>query len=151
MAASLLKYKKHEWALLAFEQERVIHEFWTNKGADRSSVHILLSINEIVQRCRKDCVSSVLFFHNHPNPDPAHYSTAVPSDLDKQLSQQWADVLNSSGVNLLSFICERGTAHEYFRAIAKEFLPRRSYVEDINRVNATSRWRNLRLHLAHIF
>lgn len=38
--ASLLKSKKHEWVVVAFEKERNVQYLWMNKGSDKSSVGI---------------------------------------------------------------------------------------------------------------
>jgi len=151
VAASLLKYKKHEWVILAFESNQVVKQFWTNKGVDRTRVPILLSIGEILRTCREEGASSVLFFHNHPNPDPTHYSTAIASEADKEISRNWADSLAPQGVSLLSFVCERGTAHEYFRSVSRDLLPTHRFAERIAEVNGASKLRNLRLHFERLF
>jgi len=43
IAAGLLKYKKHEWSIIAFERETKIFLIWLNKGSDNSSVSTLIS------------------------------------------------------------------------------------------------------------
>jgi hypothetical protein len=39
-AAGLLKYKKHEWIIIAFEKNKNISICWLNKGFDRSRVRV---------------------------------------------------------------------------------------------------------------
>ena len=150
LAASLLKYKKHEWVILAFEVQQAVRQFWTNKGSDGSSVSILLGIDEVARLCHQHGASSVLFFHNHPNPDPARYSTATASQVDAEISRGWAESLAGQGASLLSFVCERGTAHEYFRAVPKELLPVARFAERINEANGLGRLSNLCLHLGRL-
>ena len=68
LAAGLLKYKKHEWIIIAFEKEKRVELIWLNKGKDNKSVSWFLSASEIVETAKQHSFSSVLVFHNHPNP-----------------------------------------------------------------------------------
>jgi hypothetical protein len=82
LAAGLLKYKKHEWIIVAFERNKRVDKLWLNKGLDGSQVHFGLSLPRIRELAVDGEYSSVLVFHNHPNPDPSHYSTAGASAKD---------------------------------------------------------------------
>ena len=67
IAAALLKYKKHEWIVIAFEKEKKISSAWLNKGFDRSGVSPYLSVQDIADAEIKtaDCV---VFITINPTP-----------------------------------------------------------------------------------
>lgn len=150
-AAALLKYKKHEWIIVAFEKDKYVDMIWVNKGPDRSQVSLALPVLRIVEVARQHGYRSVLTFHNHPNPDPAYLDCTRPSERDLNTASERARILNSNGVNLLSFVCERGVHYKYLLSTAKTFLPLSGFVANINNINGLSRLRNLSLHLERIF
>jgi hypothetical protein len=150
-AAALLKYKKHEWIIIAFEKDRHVDLIWANKGPDGSTVSPALSVPRMADVAKQQGYSSVLTFHNHPNPSPSHYDCTSASQQDLRSATLRAEVLNSQGVNLLAFVCERGKHYSYFRSAADRFVPLSDFVAQINEVNGSSRLRNLSLHLERIF
>ena len=151
IAAALLKYKKHEWIIVAFERNKEIFLIWLNKGSNRSSVSSGLSAKDMVEVAEATKASSVLTFHNHPNPYPNYLDCTKPSDQDIETAKVWSSVLNESGINLVSFICERGRHYEYFLSPADSFLPLQQFIDEINQVNGRSKLKNLSLHFERIF
>ena len=151
VGAALLKYKKHEWIIIAFERNQIIDKIWTNKGFDRENVGPVIENSIINDTAISGNYQSVLILHNHPNPDPSICTTRIPSKMDKETAQTLSSELNSSGVNLIEFVCERGLAHEYWRSISDSFMPMESFEDDIQKVNGKSKWSNLCLHCERIF
>jgi len=147
VAAALLKYKKHEWAIIAFERNKEIFLIWLNKGLNRSSVSPYLSPEAMGKVADERGATSILEFHNHPNPDPNYLVCTKPSDLDLATAKACSSVLNERGLNLVSFVCERGRHYEYFLSPADTFLPLLEFVQEINDVNGQSRLTNLKLHI----
>ncbi|MBU4445787.1 hypothetical protein KJ656_12000 [bacterium] len=151
IAAVLLKYKKHEWIIIAFEKDKKVDLIWLNKGFDRSGVSPYLSVEDIVKKAMQENQLSVLIFHNHPNINPNYCDCSGPSDQDTKSANEFTQVLNQNGINLLEFICERGRHYEYFFSPADTFLPLRDFVEAIEEVNGQSKFKNLSLHFERIF
>jgi hypothetical protein len=149
-AAALLKYKKHEWILIGFERDRRVTLIWVNKGPSASTVSSWLSVPHTAEVARQGGYSSVLFFHNHPNPNPSHYDCTSPSQRDLHSASLRAEVLTSHGVSMLAFVCERGRHYRYFSSVAHRFLPLSDFVSHIHRVNGSSRLWNLSLHLERL-
>jgi len=90
LAAALLKYKKHEWIIVAFERDKVIDKLWLNKGPDKSHVNFGISLPSVQQLAANGNYRSVLVFHNHPNSDPSVYSMRNASDKDKLSASELA-------------------------------------------------------------
>lgn len=151
VAAALLKYKKHEWIIIAFEKNRKIDLVWLNKGVDRSGVSPYLSVENIIKTARQENQISVLIFHNHPNINPNYYSYKRPSEQDIKSANGFAQVLNRNDINLLEFTCERGKHYEYFLSPADSFLPLTEFIEDINKINGQPKFKNLFLHFENFF
>ncbi|PKM44952.1 MAG: hypothetical protein CVV03_07230 [Firmicutes bacterium HGW-Firmicutes-8] len=107
-AAGLLKYKKHEWIIVAFERNRKVDSMWINKGLNRECVSCNLDLDQIRNLAKQGNYTSVLIFHNHPNSNPNFYDCRMPSFQDLHSSLKYAKELNSTGHNFLEFICERG-------------------------------------------
>jgi hypothetical protein len=59
IAAALLKYKKHEWIIIAFERQKTVDLIWLNKGFDRSGVSLYLSIEDMVNIAQNENHTSV--------------------------------------------------------------------------------------------
>lgn len=93
----------------------------------------------------------MLFFHNHPNPDPGNYDCTKPSNQDVEVARARSEVLNARGVNYLAFVCERGRPYEYFLSPADGFMPVLDFARDIERQNGKTRLGNLSLHLRRLF
>jgi hypothetical protein len=151
IAAALLKYKKHEWIIIAFEKEKKIDSAWLNKGFDRSGVSPYLSVQDIANIANSNNHTSILIFHNHPNTNPNYYDCRRPSSEDMQSANECAKVLNRNGTNLIEFVCERGKHYKYFSSYADSFLPLSEFATAINGVNSLSKLRNLSLHIERIF
>jgi hypothetical protein len=107
-AAGLLKYKKHEWIVIAFEKGKQVGHLWVNKGHNNSSASIYLSLDEALDTVIRNGYSSVLMFHNHPNSNPGRYNCTQASKADMDSASHWAAALNFGGVNLVDYVCERG-------------------------------------------
>lgn len=151
IAAALLKYKKHEWIIVAFENEQKIDLIWLNKGFDRYKVSLYLPIKNIANIAGQENRTSVLIFHNHPNSDPYYHDCSKPSSQDLDSANEFSRVLNTHGINLVEFVCERGIHYQYFSSYANTFLPLSNYVEMIDKINGLSKLRNLSLHIERIF
>ena len=82
IAAGILKWKKHEWALVAFERNRRVVSLWANKGPNNSMVTVLLPIESLLTKARELGASTILWCHNHPNSDPRHLDLLRPSETD---------------------------------------------------------------------
>lgn len=149
--AALLKYKKHEWIIIAFEKQKKIHRLWVNKGHNNSSASIFLSLNQTLEIAQQNGYSSILMFHNHPNTDPSKYDYTQASKTDFDTASQWAGKLNLGGINLIEYVCERGRHYRYFLSPSDSFLPLSSFIEVIDRANGQSKLGNLKLHLERIF
>jgi hypothetical protein len=150
-AAALLKHKKHEWIMIGFEKDRRVNLIWANKGPTGSTVSSSLSAPHTAELARQRGCSSVLFFHNHPNPSPSYYDCTRPSQQDLRSASLRGEVLNPHGVSMLAFVCERGRHYRYFLSAADSLLPLSDFVGDINKVNGSSRLWNLSLHLERTF
>lgn len=150
IAASLLKYKKHEWIIISFGKDNKVELLWINKGFDRATVIPHLSPEAIIQIAEKECFNYILIFHNHPNSNPNYYSCIKPSEQDLHSAKHYANALNSHNINLLEFVCERGKHYEYFISPAANFMPLNDYVLLINNLNNKSKYGNLKLHIEKI-
>jgi hypothetical protein len=145
IAASLLKYKKHEWILVAFEKDKTVELIWLNKGFDKVSASLYLSFEEIAEHARNGKCSTILFFHNHPNSNPRVYNCTQPSETDMKSAKELSNILLKNGVNLKEFICERGSYYEYFSSYADNFMPLDNYIRIIKETNNQSEQGNLQL------
>lgn len=151
VVASLLKYKKHEWVIIGFEKDRKIDLLWLNKGKDNLSVRSLLDADDICKIAIDRQYKSVLKFHNHPNSNPNYYDCSEPSEQDLYNADYLAKKLNKAGINLITFVCERGMHYEYGFYPADTFLPLNDYLKEISTVNGCSIFKNLQLHFERVF
>jgi len=149
--AGLLKFKKHEWIVVAFEKEKQVGHLWVNKGNDNISAIIYLPLNEALDTAINNGYSSILMFHNHPNSNPNRYNLTQASKIDLNTASSWANTLNPGGINLAEYVCERGRHYRYFLSPSESFMPLSDFVAAIDRANGHSRFGNLRLHLERIF
>ena len=150
IAAGLLKYKKHEWILIAFEKSKIIEQIWTNKGF-RYAAFPMLDIEEILRIAKNNNYQTIMIFHNHPNSNPNYFNCRLPSDQDEVSAKYYADIFSKNNLNLLDFICERGRFLEYFRYINDNFFKVENLEKQIIAVNGISKAKNLKLHLERIF
>lgn len=151
VAAGLLKYKKHEWIIIAFEKNKKISLCWINKGFDRSGVTPYISIYDLIAIAKRDGYKSVMIFHNHPNSNPNYFDCSKPSEQDLKSAEEFASKLSKNGINLIEFICERGKHYQYLAQYSDRFLPKSEFIKEVKRQNGKSRFRNLLLHLERIF
>lgn len=151
LIASLLKYKKHEWIVIAFERQQQVDLIWSNKGADRSSVSSLLYNEEILKKALFSKHSTILIFHNHPNANPKHYDCSNPSQADIDSAKILASLIIPHNINLIEFVCERGSSKIYHKSISKNFLPLDNFLKPIQELNGTSSFANFSLNLERIF
>lgn len=149
--AGLLKYKKHEWIVVAFEKGKQVGHLWVNKGHNNSSASIYLPLNEALDTAIRNGYSSILMFHNHPNSNPSRYNCTQASKTDLFTASYWASTLNPGGVSLAEYVCERGLHYRYFLSPSESFVPLADFIEAINRANGYSRFGNLCLHMERIF
>ncbi len=151
IAAALMKYKKHEWIIIAFEKDKKIDLIWLNKGFDRSSVSSYLSVEDIIKKVKQENKLSVLRFHNHPNINPNYVDCSRPSAQDINLANEFAQILNQNGLNLLEFVCERGKHYKYFSSYSNSFFPLCKIINDLEIENNISKFKNLSLHFERLF
>lgn len=151
-AAGLLKYKKHEWIIVAFEKEKKVDLLWLNKGLDGTGVNLYISIEKIAETAKEKEYTTVLLFHNHPNPDPKRYSCRMASSQDIKTAGEYAQVMNREGANLVEFVCERGRHYEYWLATADSFFPVGEFLAVVNREKVGRHsLKNFSLHMERIF
>lgn len=149
--AGLLKYKKHEWIVVAFEKGKQVGHLWVNKGHNNSSASIYLQLNDALGTAIRNGYSSILLFHNHPNSNPSRYNCTQASKTDLATASHWASALNPGGVSLAEYVCERGRHYRYFFSPSESFMPLGQLTDAINKANGCSRFSNLRLHMERIF
>lgn len=146
--ASQLFGKKHEWLVLGLVHEGVVVKYWANKGADKSSVSLHTSMQNIINVCRENNCTALLDLHNHPNSNPNNYNHLIASKADKAVSYNWFQQLNNAGISLYSFVCERGRWLLYHKSLTDKLQkqPLFTTVEYIKKENGLSERQNLKLH-----
>lgn len=139
LVASWLKRKKHEWIVVGMEKNHEVTLVWVNKGEDRTKAQIMgpgsafifvmtgivpqpPALERLAKTALAEGCTSLLLFHNHPNPDPSRYTCTQPSQVDLEGSALRAKLLNDLGLNLLEFVTERGRPYLYRFYIAEAFL-----------------------------
>lgn len=150
IAASLLKYKKHEWIIIAFEKNKKVELCWMNKGLDRESVGLNISMNHLIETAKTHSYNSMIIFHNHPNQNPTRYDCTKPSKQDIKTATEWGDTLNKQGINLLEFICERGKHYQYHVQYSDSFMPKSIFATEIRNKNGKTKFGNFILHIERI-
>jgi len=143
--AGLLKYKKHEWIVIAFIAKKRVVQFWWNKGPDGTRVWSLLTADTICTLVRNLKLDTIAILHNHPNPDPSRYSFSFPSEADLTSAEFFHKILVPMDGNLIEFICERGVPHLYYAAFADGIVPVESVIEEVEAANDRGFFSNYRL------
>jgi hypothetical protein len=143
--ASLLKYKKHEWSVIAFIRNRKAEYLWTNKGPDRTQVQ-LVSINSVLRTANENGCDVIMAFHNHPAHDPQHYSYRKPSSLDLEAAEKFSHILNAASISYLDHVCERGTAHRYCLKPSQTLYPLTTILSEVRTENSQGRMAHIKLH-----
>lgn len=143
--AGLLKYKKHEWIVVAFVRAMRVSSIWWNKGPNRVAVSLELPTDRLphlARRCRAD---TIVILHNHPNPDPSRYRMTVPSNQDLLFAGYMDTTAAVHGLNHLEFICERGTPHLYYASFSDRTAPLAPAKQAVEWKNGKSRLANFQL------
>jgi hypothetical protein len=70
---------------------------------------------------------------------------------DLRSAKALENVLSSTSVNLLEFVCERGHFHEYHRSVAPSSIPVQPIMTTITGENNVSWRHNLKLHFERLF
>jgi DNA repair protein RadC len=150
LAAALLKYKKHEWMIVAFEKNRKIDLVWLHKGPDNSKV-FFPHFQMIQHHAESGNYISVLIFHNHPNPDPNNFYLLGASQQDMEAAKSIENFFSQTQLSLLEFVCERGRFLQYHSVISLSLLPLQNFTAAVTTQNGKSRYENFELHLERIF
>lgn len=146
LSAALLKSKKHEWILIAFEKNQEIKYLWMNKGLDNKSAKLLINSDEIVRFAESQSSSTVLMFHNHPNSNPNLYNHTNASQTDMNTADHISSLLSIKDVNHIAFVCERGRFYRYFYNYTNSFFPIEGYIDTVYCMDNTDKKINYRLH-----
>ena len=140
--AGLLKYKKHEWIVIAFISSKRVFRLWWNKGPDGTQVWSFLrdrAFQSVLEALQPDTIA---ILHNHPNPDPLRYRMNLPSEADLRSAGFYDELLHKLSVTLLEFICERGAPHLYYARFADSVIPVDQILRGIQEVNGTGVFKN---------
>lgn len=140
--AGLLKYKKHEWIVIAFIHSFHVRHLWWNKGPDKMQVWSLLddhSLSQAIDAFKPDCIA---ILHNHPNPAPSYFRMNIPSEADLRSAGYYDEEFSQHGISLLEFICERGVPHLYYASFADSVVPIKPIAVEICGVNGASIFQN---------
>jgi len=140
--AGLLKYKKHEWIVIAFINSFHIHCLWWNKGPDRTQVWSFLQDHSLKSAINSFDSDSIAILHNHPNPDPSRYRMDIPSEADLHSADFYDEKFSQEGISLLEFICERGVPYLYYASFTDSVVPFEPIVDEILKVNGTGIFKN---------
>lgn len=143
--AQLLKYKKHEWAVIVFLKDQKAEYLWANKGPDRTRVP-LISIHSILNTAERIRCDTIMAFHNHPAHDPQHYSYRNPSDLDLETAGKFSRMLNTANISYLDHVCERGRAHRYCLDPSPTLYPLTAILDEVKTENSQGRVAHIKLH-----
>jgi hypothetical protein len=143
--ASLLKYKKHEWSVIAFIKNLKAEYLWANKGPDRTQVQ-LVSINSVLRTANENGCDVIMVFHNHPAHDPQHYSYRKPSSPDLETAEKFAQILNAANISYLDHVCERGTAYRYCLNPSPTLYPLTTILGEVRTENSQGRMAHIKLH-----
>ena len=148
--AALLKFKKHEWVVIAFVRSLHVRLLWWNKGPDGTQVWSFLPDDEVKRVLRRHDCDAVAVLHNHPSPDPSRYRVNLPSERDLHSAAHWRQRLAHDDVSLLEFVCERGVPYLYFASFADSVLSVAPIIKEIAAENDLGAFRNygLRVELA---
>ncbi|MGA2221344.1 MAG: hypothetical protein ABSH21_06135 [Verrucomicrobiia bacterium] len=145
LAAGLLKGKKHEWVLFAFARGDRVVAAWANKGEDRTRVAPVVPSEMLVNCAQQLQASTVLRFHNHPNPDPSLFDCTCPSRQDQVSAELFGRLFVSMGLPFLDFVTERGLHYQFGCWVPDAFVPFGGLLDGLRASNGQSRFMNLDL------
>ncbi|MDO8632312.1 MAG: hypothetical protein Q7R41_17655 [Phycisphaerales bacterium] len=146
IAASHLKYKKHEWIVFLFCAGHRVVGLWCNKGPDSTKVSLSIDIGDICRIASSKQTDLVVCSHNHPNPYSASVSLLGASEQDLRSSQYFAQMINAQGMNFLDVVCERGRWLIYGESYVSSFFPYEMILAEIVARNGLSGADNRKLH-----
>lgn len=144
--AHLLKWKKHEWVILAIEGDSIIKYMWMNKGLDNMSVNFNCELEMIIDLCKENKCNTIMRFHNHPNGNPNSQTCFLASEQDKISAKHLSEIVNQYGLNWLDFVCERGNYLKCFSNFSDGFIPEEAKIDFIEKQNSLSPSENYKLH-----
>jgi hypothetical protein len=133
-ASYMLKYKRHEWLIIAFEKNNKIDLIWANKG-ESHFVPILLNVLDQIDISNRYKYQSVYLFHNHPrfklfNEKRLNSLKKVfdlfrvhPSQRDIDTMQTFSEIYKRYDINMISYICGNTQVNPLFFSISKKLLP----------------------------
>jgi hypothetical protein len=149
--AELLRYKRHEWIVVAFEKERKINKVWINKGLDENTVTLRFKIQELIED-QKEEFTSILVFHNHPcSQNISEYALRNPSEQDIETANARFEILSKRDLNYIEVICVKGKYYPYYVKICRKQYPKAQIEDEILKLNGQSRYENLKLHCKRVF
>lgn len=143
--AGLLKYKKHEWIVIAFINSFHVRHLWWNKGPDGTKVWSFLRDHSLKTAIRSLRPEAIAILHNHPNPDPSRYRMNIPSEADLRSAGFYDGEFSKHGTSLLEFICERGVPHLYYASFADSVVPIDPITDEVQKLNGSGIFRNYSL------
>lgn len=135
--AGLLKYKKHEWIVIAFINSYHVRHLWWNKGPDGTKVWSFLQDHSLKAAIQSFTPDAIAILHNHPNPDPSRYRMNIPSEQDFRHALFYDGEFSKHGISLLEFICERGAPHLYYASFAGSVGLTDPIIDEIEQINGT--------------
>lgn len=144
--ADLLKGKKHEWVVFAFEKDGKVILMWANKGDDRDSVSPTCSPDKLLFEAFSIQAEAIIRFHNHPNSNPRQYDCLLASEQDYKSSKYYANMVNLAGHNWVDVVCERGRFLKFFESMSESFCPKEASIEKIEAQNGQDWLSNYLLH-----
>ncbi len=130
-AANLLKYKKHEWVVIAFVKNNKVVAIYANKGENNGSVSLNLDSETVFKFSAFQDYQTVMRFHNHPNSYPSVYNCLLASEQDKISAKHMSSLASQYNINWLDFVCERGRFLEYYKSFSDNFYPENSSYNQI--------------------
>ncbi|HVA94017.1 MAG TPA: hypothetical protein VNI36_03860 [Candidatus Dormibacteraeota bacterium] len=143
--AGLLKYKKHEWIVIAFINSFHVRHLWWNKGPDGTKVWSFLRDHSLRAAIRSFRPDAIAILHNHPNPNPSRYRANIPSEADLRSAGLYDSEFSKHGISLLEFICERGVPHLYYASFASSVAPIDPITDEVQKINGAGILKNYSL------
>lgn len=145
--AGFLKYKKHEWIVVAYVSAMRVRRLWWNKGPDGTQVSLGLQEGPFLESLSLIKPDAIAIFHNHPNSNPRLYQGNQPSAADIRSAEYFDDLLSIHGISLLEFICERGAPYLYYASFDDCYFPNDPWLKEIATRNGRGVFENYALRL----
>jgi|GEM_PF-6721051 hypothetical protein len=106
--AAALKGKHHEWIVVVFARNGLATSMWSNKGLDKSRVHLATTLTQLVRHAQKTGADTVVVLHNHPNSVGARVSFLGASHQDRISADHSGPLFVREGMRYFEGVCERG-------------------------------------------